>query len=552
VALGTGVLYNLLPEMDMGASRELARWLSYQLVNTKLAWPYWEHWAADGQNAAAKAFCACVLDHCTRNALPDRVRFCVPDALHDLIPTISSSSTPTAAAPYCPLLEGATDSGAMVMSSEEGAAVATDDVDSGKLVSVAAKLRDMVARRDAADAVEEWLESLDPTASGLAAEVAADHTLLAGAGDRSVSYTADVWRAQLLLHVIVVVGHVDVSMTTSALASLADRYAAPLRSLALGQQGTDDAAGADAMVQTLVDALGHEPGALNLALDTLLRRGIVNPAAAARWATSREGLQQLTGARDSHWWHAHVEVTVDRAIDIVRAATAHRRELGGELKIDEELLQKPRDMSGQFSMVYPSKQGAEAAADGNGEDDRRRREEEEEAAVDDEDGEPSRRRRRGGDEEEVAMDADEAEDDDDDPVTQATEAVLQALRNARAVYTTVVGRLLVGLLLREEQLLVDANGDPDEVPATDEWSVAAQSLLFRVLRSFHGAEAGYTQGPGDQQVSLGVLAPFAEVEAALAQAEREGTLQGATSRTPHAALKAWKTFTDTAAAQTVI
>ena len=50
IILGTGILYNFLPEMDTNAARELSRWLTYHLVNTNMAWPYWEHWANDCQS----------------------------------------------------------------------------------------------------------------------------------------------------------------------------------------------------------------------------------------------------------------------------------------------------------------------------------------------------------------------------------------------------------------------------------------------------------------------------------------------------------------------
>jgi hypothetical protein len=356
-----------------------------------------------------------------------------------------------------------------------------------------------------------------------------------------MAYSAPVWRAQLLLHVVLVLGHSEVSSTMSTLASLVDRYSAPLRSLALGQGDSDlGPAGEDAMVQTLVDCLGHEQGYLNMALDIMLRRGIVEPAAAARWATSRAALQDLTGERDSHWLHAHIEIIVNRALDIVRAATAHRRELGGDMRIDEELLQKPRDMSGQYSMVYPSKQGV-AASEGDQNDGQRRRDEEEE---EDGEGGSSRRRRRGsGDEEEMetAAGAERAEEEDD-PVTLATEAVVRALQGARAVYSTVVGRLVVALLQREEQLLSAADNDADRVTATDEWTVAAMSLLLRLLRSFHGAEAGYLQAADEPSAAV-IFTPATEVEAALAQAEAEGELEpAAKTNAPRAALAAWRSF----------
>lgn len=549
VAHGFLVLYNLLPEMDASASRELARWLAFQLTNTMLAWPYWEYWAkacsgegTEGQCLAAKAFCACVLDHCTRNALPERVRLSVPESLHALIPLISSSSAPAVAAPYCPLLHSAdVNAGAMAVATVSDDSQLATAFDASKLASVAAKLHEMVSKREAADEVEEWLEALDPDASGLSAELEADHALLVGGGGCSIAYSAAVWRAQLLLHVVLVLGHSEVSSTMSTLASLVDRYSAPLRSLALGQQAESDLGGSgdDAMMRTLVDCLGHEQGYLNMALDILLRRGIMEPAAAARWATSPAALRELSGERDSHWLHAHVEVTVDRALDIVRAATAHRRELGGDMKIDEELLQKPRDMSGQYSMVYPSKQAA-ASSEGNEADEQSRRDEEEE---DDGEGGPSHRRRRGSADEEDMATGTAEQDEEDDPVTLATEAVVRALQSARVVYATVVGRLLVTLLQREEQLLLAAGNDADQLAATDEWTVAATSLLLRVLRSFHGAEAGYLQG-ADDATAAAILTPAGEVEGALMQAEREGVLETPTADTssPRAALTLWRSF----------
>jgi hypothetical protein len=37
----------MLPEMDYSSAKELARWLAYHLTNTKMAWPYWDHWAGE-------------------------------------------------------------------------------------------------------------------------------------------------------------------------------------------------------------------------------------------------------------------------------------------------------------------------------------------------------------------------------------------------------------------------------------------------------------------------------------------------------------------------
>ena len=54
LAASTGVLFELVPAMDSAVVRSLASWLSYHLVNFKLAWPYWAHygsvWTGEGED----------------------------------------------------------------------------------------------------------------------------------------------------------------------------------------------------------------------------------------------------------------------------------------------------------------------------------------------------------------------------------------------------------------------------------------------------------------------------------------------------------------------
>ena len=153
----------------------------------------------------------------------------------------------------------------------------------------------------------------------------------------------------------------------SGITLLADRYSEALRSLATeGEEEEEDAtstavvtiagtgddaavvpveAGQKALMTTLGDCVGNDNFLLNLVLDIYLRRSIVSPSAAADWATSPTILKSL----HSSYWHAvHVEVIVDRTLDIVRAAAAQRRELGGDMKMDETVdTYAPKDMSGQ-------------------------------------------------------------------------------------------------------------------------------------------------------------------------------------------------------------
>ena len=54
--LGTGILYNLLQEMDSTSAMALSRWLGYHLNNTRLIWPYWAHWAKDCEDVEGNTY----------------------------------------------------------------------------------------------------------------------------------------------------------------------------------------------------------------------------------------------------------------------------------------------------------------------------------------------------------------------------------------------------------------------------------------------------------------------------------------------------------------
>jgi hypothetical protein len=130
-------------------------------------------------------------------------------------------------------------------------------------------------------------------------------------------------------------------------------------------------------------------------------------------------------------------------------------------------------------------------------------------------------------------------------VNIATEAVLYALHNGRVVYSTVVGRLLVALARREQQLADLRSSGGEEESATDEWTVAARSLLLQTLRAFHGAEAAYSTPPADEADADGdaqnkvVLTAAGEVESALALAQREGAFE---SSARSSAVAVWRKF----------
>jgi hypothetical protein len=102
LALGTSILYQLGTDMDTGIWRILAQWLSFHLINTKLGWPYWNHWAEDFTlqnkvNTESKMFLDIVVGRCSRALLPDIVRSSLPQSMHCLIPNCNG--------PFCPLFD---------------------------------------------------------------------------------------------------------------------------------------------------------------------------------------------------------------------------------------------------------------------------------------------------------------------------------------------------------------------------------------------------------------------------------------------------------------
>ena len=174
-ALGVGLLYNLLPEMDTSAAHELARWMAFHLVNTKLSWPYWDHWApdfvvqdgssADSDSAAVavgnvKMFCSSVIDHSARNALPGRVRTTIPESLHSLLPVECT--------PKCPLFDSNPVDGnenATVTTGSTNDANLTSTYDPSNLKSVAKYLKEeLLTKREDPANIEEWLEALEQNA----------------------------------------------------------------------------------------------------------------------------------------------------------------------------------------------------------------------------------------------------------------------------------------------------------------------------------------------------------------------------------------------------
>lgn len=56
LALGVSVLTQFGGEMDSSVWRSIGQWLGFHLINTQLAWPYWQHWAEECAEGEGKGY----------------------------------------------------------------------------------------------------------------------------------------------------------------------------------------------------------------------------------------------------------------------------------------------------------------------------------------------------------------------------------------------------------------------------------------------------------------------------------------------------------------
>lgn len=145
LAVGANAVFELLPVMDISSMREFSSWFSVHMMNSKLAWPYWDTWAEDyAEDASKRSFLNDVIQRCTRLSVPERLQNHIPESLHQAIPLNDGEFSPK-----CPLLDAA---------------------GRGTLASVGESLRRQIEEKIAAEEVAQWLES-DHDGVDTAAEV---------------------------------------------------------------------------------------------------------------------------------------------------------------------------------------------------------------------------------------------------------------------------------------------------------------------------------------------------------------------------------------------
>ena len=75
---GATLLFQLSPALDLCAVREVARWQSSHLINSELAWPYWEYLSTEYGEATEgdgrRLFLRLLTDGLFRASYPGKVR----------------------------------------------------------------------------------------------------------------------------------------------------------------------------------------------------------------------------------------------------------------------------------------------------------------------------------------------------------------------------------------------------------------------------------------------------------------------------------------------
>lgn len=433
LALGASVLFQLLPELDGGAWRKLAKWLSFHLVNTQLRWPYWDIWAEELQSgdSAVSSFLTSLLHDIGRAVIPEYFSAAVPQSLQPLWQV---------ALPFVPRCDAYDNPS--VLADARG-----EELQTPQLLR-ARKLYRLVERKEDAEVVEAWLEA-----------------------QLDLDGQDDLWRLRLLVQALFHLG----KDTPSSLLALLDRYCEPLRLLA------DGPIAQLALLQLVYDMAAHDPGTLNSLLDALLRRALVSVTTLAEYLSAT-----LAAALEEPWLFARVEVLLDRALDFVRGSVAYRRQQLGD---------RPLWLAGYLlapdgaavSAVEPAVEGDVVIG----------------TQQDEDDGMDCRRDQY----------AEKQEEDSPDSVTAA--AVEAAVDGCRAVYASLARGLLRLLLKQESGEDATEDGAEAEVELGGR-EVAALSLLLRLLRAVHGAEAWFASGPeplllrlGDPAAVLQTLQPLA-------------------------------------------
>lgn len=472
LALGALLIYQMLHMMDPTAIQEYAKWLAFHLANTRLSWPYWDHWVNELQDDSTKdakekaendddlkdmensdgntmsiigfdsingMFCRMVVDRLARIFVPPVVQESLPPALQPWV-----SNVKDALAVHVNL------STPIFIGDVDGTIIETVITTTrAELSRVGDQLKAMVNDREDADKVEVFLDE---------GNITLDNSIM-----------ADYWRGSLLLKVILLIS----GQVLSVLSSFAEKYSNPLRLYG------ESSASQEAMIRALAYAFHLNGGVFSIILDILIRRGIIQPAAVALWLTSRHNpisspISGLRGLGSDIYVYGIVTNICQRAIDFVKASVSARLQYGDDMVFDETLdISAASNVSVVSTIPTTIASSTHVSASSSNIVDEDRSDDD-----DDIDDDGDGRRNRHITEDVQVM---EEEDEDVDPKSQASEIVISALTNSRSTYKTLISSLL------DDLIPIERNQD-SSADRLKPWSMTALSLLRYILRSFHEAE----------------------------------------------------------------
>eukprot|EP01038_Epipyxis_sp_PR26KG_P008363 gene8363-11316_t len=466
LGVGVNTIFQMVPELTAGSYREFAKWFAFQLINTKLSWPYWDFWISEFNEAAEgapiKLFCEIIVDKCSRNSIPDRVREALPSEFNQYI-VIDEQ----------PICSNFSEENSMEISNEKDEIINTNDGNNttvnlrAALLEASSVLKKMLAERVDASDLEDWLENVVPIAFE--------------------EYLGIHFRGQLLLQ-----GIIHISGTTlSKIQGLLDQYGEVIRIFASSIDSQK------ALLVTLFECFSLNPGILEFAFDEMLRRSQISVEAAVECLTTSKLPAGILCNNERYlvWKYAFLESVIDRSIDFVKAAVMQRMKyVDTSMLLDESLDLTPsdhvaivsKDTNDNVAMVtnvggIDDTIITQANELEMGNDDR---------AGDNEEENNRRNRLIPSEDDNKPSDSIEMENENEnDPIWLATEAVKSCIKGSRSVYATLTNYCLQGMRSTETV------SNEVFMPLSE-----SRSILDRVLRAFHGAEIWLSDQAGQRVV----------------------------------------------------
>ena len=461
LAAGAGVLYRLVPAMDTCAWREVAQWVTYHLVNFRLAWPYWAYWAQDfkpdseDSDEVTRRFIRQVVDKTTRLLFPERVRQHIPGDLYDCIPDCQKIE------PQCPAF--ITDTKTNVDPDE----AETKDANTSKVETIATQILQHVEARDDNEDMKEFLDTLSAdSVTGYGEEMA--------------------WKAKFLLMACLV----DGKKAPSAVFTLFDKYNTLLQDLiSKNNTDSDTDVGETELLTCIVGCYPQDMGTALVFVRAAMDRKIISPHIVAKWASAN--ITKQGNSNDLNADIATVDMSdydavlfaVNYTLNQVRITSVALRNLTAESEMDTE--EEPNkvniaaDMSGAVTNIV----GGRAPAKSN---------ENEAETVKDGDGDGDVNTE--GDEENHGLNTSRV---DEQLLEKLVDATKMAIDEAHTVFSTLVPIFIAALHTRYTSLgwTIKTKAkrsrdtfEEEDVYHLDSYNVTVTSLLKHILRLYRALE----------------------------------------------------------------